>query len=264
MTLISSRQSPVVRTFRDLAREADPAGGRLLLDGVHLIRDAADAGLELEVVALSAARDRETEEAELARMLEARGTRVVVAAAQAFGAMTPVRTPSGIVAIARRTPVPAARICSATRAFVLVAVDVQDPGNLGAVIRSAEAGGCTGILTCGASANPFSWKAVRGSMGSVLRLPVAAGLDVLSAVRSLKQTGGRLVAAVPRGGRTPDDVDWHGRVGLMIGGEGPGLDPDILAGTDELVTIPMTPPVESLNVAVAAAILIYAARRQRS
>ncbi|OFW35124.1 MAG: hypothetical protein A3F70_13900 [Acidobacteria bacterium RIFCSPLOWO2_12_FULL_67_14] len=263
MPLISSRQNPVVRAFRTLARDADPDGSRLLLDGVHLIRDACDAGVELEMVAVSAGRGSGTEEAELARSLQTRGTQVIAATAQAFGAMTPVRAPSGIVAIARRTPTGLETICAHPHAFVIVAVDVQDPGNVGALIRSAEAAGATGVVVCGASANPFSWKAVRGSMGSILRLPVAARSDVATALRGFRQAGGHVVAAVARGGQTPDEIDWRGRVAIVVGGEGPGLAEDALAQADALVTIPMAPPVESLNVAVAAAVLVYAARRQR-
>ena len=100
-----------------------------------------------------------------------------------FDALSPVKSPSGIVAIARPQGVTAAEICAQPDAFVLAAIDVQDPGNVGALIRAAEAGGVTGALVCGVSASPFSWKALRGSMGSVLRLPVVAGLDDASGHR---------------------------------------------------------------------------------
>jgi TrmH family RNA methyltransferase len=100
-------------------------------------------------------------------------------------------------------------------------------------------------------------------MGSVLRLPVAAGLTTDAAMQAMRAHGARVIAAAPRGGRHPDVVDWQGRVGLLVGGEGPGLSETILAAADDRVTIPMATPVESLNVAVAAAILVYAARRQR-
>jgi TrmH family RNA methyltransferase len=265
MKTISSRQNPIVETFRALARTPDPDGARLLLDGVHLVREARAAGAEIEIAAIAASRTRGAgEEAEVARRLHAEGTRVVRASEQTLAAMSPVRAPSGIVAIARRRPADADQICARPDAFVLVAVDVQDPGNLGSLLRAAEAGGATGVLVCGASANPFSWKAVRGSMGSILRLPVAAGLTAEDAARIMRTHGGRIVAAAPRGGRHPDDVDWRGRVALLMGGEGPGLNEAIIAAADDRVTIPMAAPVESLNVAVAAAILVYAARRQRT
>ena len=101
-------------------------------------------------------------------------------------------------------------------------------------------------------------------MGSILRLPVAVGLAVDDAIGCVRQYGGRIVAAAPRHGRDPDEVNWRGRVALVVGSEGHGLADPAVALADDLVTIPMTDPVESLNVAVAAAILVYAARRQRS
>lgn len=254
-----------MRAFRELAADPDPAGARLLLDGLHQLRDARAAGAELEVVAVAGSHLLSlSEEGDLARAIEGDGVQVFFVSDQALAAMSPVRTPSGIVAIARRTPTNAATICKRENGFTLVAADVQDPGNLGSLIRAAEAGGVTGALVCGVSANPFSWKALRGSMGSALRLPIAHGLEVLDVLSCAKQFGATTVAAVPRDGRAPDAVDWSGRVALFVGGEGHGLTADIVAQCDDRVTIPMTPPVESLNVAVAAAILIYAARRQRA
>lgn len=238
---------------------------RLLLDGAHLVHDAHDAGLAFEIAAVAASRlQSDTEEARIAHALVAAGHNVVVADDQVFRAMSPVRTPSGIVAIVSREPVTASDICARANAFVLAGVDVQDPGNVGSLIRAGEAAGATGALLCGSSAHPFSWKAVRGSMGSALRLPVAGSLDVADAETAMKAAGLRTIAAVPRGGRDPDAIDWTGPIALWVGGEGPGLTDAIIAASDERVTIPMAAPVESLNVAVAGAVLVYAARRQRS
>jgi RNA methyltransferase, TrmH family len=113
------------------------------------------------------------------------------------------------------------------------------------------------------SAHPFSWKALRGSMGSALRLPVVTGLPPDRIMEEMRHAGMRMVASVARGGADPDAVSWKGRVGLWMGGEGPGLADDVLERCDERVTIPMAPQVESLNAAVAGALLVYAARRQR-
>lgn len=264
MKTITSRQNPTVRAFRDLADAPDPAGARVLLDGVHLVRDAQAAGAAFELVAVEGSRlDGDTEEGDLARRLASRGVEVVSASSAVMAAMSPVTTASRIVAIARREPVSAATVFAPPDAFVVVAVDVQDPGNLGALIRAAEAGGASAVLTCGTSANPFSWKSLRGSMGSALRLPVASGLRVDDVVRDASTSGARTIATSPRGGRGPDEVDWSGRVALFVGGEGPGLSAAVASACDERVTIPMAAGVESLNVAVAAGILIYAARRTR-
>jgi TrmH family RNA methyltransferase len=262
--MISSRQNPVVRAFRELAREPDATGRRLLLDGSHLIREAIAAGVQIETVAVVASRGAGTEEADVARAADSHGVRVLTVSDSAFAAMSPVRAPSGIVAIVRREPLDIEEICRQENGFVLIAVDVQDPGNIGALIRAGEAGGVTGALVCGVSASPFSWKAVRGSMGSILRLPVVAGLTMDAAVSCIRKHGGRVVAAIPRHGRDPDAVSWRGRVALLIGGEGSGLRDADVRQADELVTIPMAEPVESLNVAVAGAILIYADRRKRA
>ena len=119
------------------------------------------------------------------------------------------------------------------------------------------------MLVSGTSANPFSWKAIRGSMGSALRLPVAGGLTNASVLTCLRSAGIRAVAAVPRGGEDPDTVDWRGRVALIVGGEGAGIPDEVARRCDRLASIPMAARVESLNVAAAGAILVYAARRQR-
>jgi TrmH family RNA methyltransferase len=261
---ISSRQNPIVRTFRALAEDPDPTGERVLLDGAHLVRDARAAGAVFELLVVAASRlSANAEDAQLVRDLESSAIEVVVADDKVFAALSPVKSPAGIAAIVRRQVTAPALICGRPHAFVVAAVDVQEPGNVGAVIRAAEAGGATGAFVCGASASPFSWKALRGSMGSALRLPVVAGMTTEAVMNCMTNAELRMVAAVPRGGHSPDDINWHGTIGLFVGGEGSGLSDDIVRRCDARVSIPMAVTVESLNVAVATGILIYAARRQR-
>ena len=264
MRSISSRQNPLVRSFRELARDPDPTGERLLLDGVHLVRDARASGAVFEVAVVAASRlGTDTEEGEIAAVLAGDDVDVVSADDRVFAALSPVQSPSGLVAIVRRQVSAPAIICGRPHAFVLAAVDVQDPGNVGSLLRAAEAGGVTGAFVCGTSASPFSWKALRGSMGSALRLPVVAGMTPEAVIDCMALEGLRLIAAVPRGGEPPDEIDWRGHLGLLLGGEGPGLDEHLVARCETRVTIPMASTVESLNVAAAGAILVYAARRQR-
>jgi TrmH family RNA methyltransferase len=262
---ISSRQNPIVRAFRELAAHPPVDGSRLLLDGAHLVEEARAAGLAIECAAVTARHiDDRSDIGRLADAL-ARGTsNVLTVTEQVMSAISPVRSPAGIVAIVARKPSDVEEICRHRDALVVAAVDVQDPGNLGALLRAAEAGGATGVVVCGTSASPFSWKAVRGSMGSVLRLPVAAGASAEALLTSARAFGVRSIASVARGGEAPDAMDWRARVLLFVGGEGPGLAPETTAACDARVTIPMQPPVESLNVAVAAALLVYEARRQRT
>lgn len=264
MRPITSRQNPLVARFRALAAAPDPTETTLLLDGAHLVGEARAAGVTLDVVAVAASHhEASSEEGTLASALDAEGIDVAVLPDPVFRSVSPVRTPSGIVAIASRQRTPAEAICAHPHALILAVVDVQDPGNVGALARTSEAGGATGLLACGASAHPFSWKAVRGSMGSALRLPIAGGLATADAVRHLEATGVTTVAAVPRGGCDPDAVDWRGAVALLLGGEGAGLPAAVVAGAGVRVSIPMAPTVESLNVGAAGAILLYAACRAR-
>jgi TrmH family RNA methyltransferase len=262
---ISSRQNPTVRVFRELAKTPAADGTRLLLDGVHLVREARAAGLPFErAVVVAEHADDGSEIADAVATLVSDGVDVSIVTKPVMKAISPVQTPSGIAAVVKRRPVSAVQVCQAREPFVIAAVDVQDPGNLGALLRAAEAGGATSAVVCGASASPFSWKAVRGSMGTVFRLPVVAGVKAEALLECAQKFGLRTVASVARGGEAPDAVDWRGGVLLFVGGEGPGLDDTIVAASDARVTIPMQPPVESLNVAVAGGLLVYEARRQRT
>jgi TrmH family RNA methyltransferase len=262
---ITSRSNPVVSAFRDLAADADPDGIRLLLDGTHLVREARDAGLGFECVAIGlSALDDGGEPADLARSLDDAGHEVITVSEPVLRAISPVRTPSGLVAIALRSDVARPDTLRADPdALFLVVTDIQDPGNLGALIRVAEAAGVSQVVVCGASAHPYGWRALRGSMGSGLRMAVTRFADLTRAMDALNASSTRTIAAVPRDGLDPDDVSWTGRVAIVLGGEGPGLSQREIDQSDALVTIPMQPPVESLNVAAAGAILAYAARRQR-
>jgi RNA methyltransferase, TrmH family len=265
MRAIASRQNPVVAEFRDLAVHPDPSGERVLLDGAHLVREALAAGMQFETAVIETSRlVGRTEESHLAETLSARGVDVASADERAFGAVSPTRQPSGIAAIARRAASTADDLTRTGIALILVAAEMQDPGNVGGLIRAAEAGGATGVVVTTGSAHPFSWKSLRGSMGSALRLPVVTGLDPEQAFTALEARGVESVAAVPRSGVDPDALDWTRPLALWIGSEGQGLPVPIVRRCRHRVTIPMREPVESLNAAVAAGVLVYAARRQRS
>jgi len=139
---------------------------------------------------------------------------------------------------------------------------VQDPGNVGAIIRAAEACGATGALAGEGTADPFGWKALRGAMGSTFRLPVARE-PLERIVDRARAAAIRLFAATPRGGKPLPECDLRGPAAVLLGGEGPGLPAALFDAADERMTIPMKPTVESLNVSVAAALILYEASRQR-
>ena len=257
---ITSRSNPLVARFRDAA---NGDGAVLLLDGAHLVADAIAAHAAIAVAAVTTASRGKPEIGAIADSLLERGVEVAVVGASVMNAISPVRSPSGIVAIADRPARPLADVFASGVPLVVVAIDVQDPGNVGAIVRAAEAAGATGVVVAGASADPFGWKALRGSMGSALRLPVAIAEDADAVVEEARRRGCRIVATVPRDGSELFDTDLSGPVALLVGGEGAGLPPSLAAAAAARVTIPMQPPVESLNAAVTAAVILYEAHRQR-
>jgi TrmH family RNA methyltransferase len=256
---IASRQNPLVRRFR---AAAETHGRDLLLEGAHLIAEAMAASLPIEVVVVAdSAKGPFTE---LAHRAEAGGARVHAVTPGVLNAMSPVRQPSGIVAIARRQEKSLAEVLAAAPQMVLMLDEVQDPGNVGAIVRAAEACGATGVVTSHGTADAMGWKALRGSMGSVFRLPVALRQSLPDAVRAARALGIEVLAAVPREGVPLPECDLRRPVAVLLGGEGAGLADSLAALATTRLTIPMQTPVESLNVATAAALIAYEAQRQRS
>jgi RNA methyltransferase, TrmH family len=257
---ITSRQNPIVARYRAAAR-GDAAV--ILLDGVHLLADALAAKLHVHEAAVTADAGAGRDVAALVTRLQDARVDVVAATAPVMAALSPVRSSSPIVALADRPAASIEQLFAAASPLIVLAVDVQDPGNLGAIVRVAEAGGASGVIVAGASADPFGWKALRGSMGSALRSPLVVA-STADALTQLRQRGCRIVATVPRGGHCVYDIDLQAPTAVVIGSEGSGLDHALLASADERLTIPMQAPVESLNAAVTAALIVYEARRQRS
>ena len=260
---ITSRQNPGVQAFRELLRKRKPGDTRVLIDGWHLLIEAQQAGVPIERAAFTTDLLDTKETANAARGLADAGVEVIAVSGPVMEALSPVRTPSGVVAIGRRETVGLEAVFSPFPQLVLLAVDVQDPGNLGAIIRAAEAAGATGVVACGASTDPLGWKALRGSMGSAFRLPVArASID--AAMQAARASRVQVLATVPRVGQPLFDTDLRRPTALLLGGEGSGLSLGLLQQADGLLSIPMRAPVESLNVAVAAALMLYEAARQRA
>jgi TrmH family RNA methyltransferase len=258
---ITSRQNPIVARFRAAAKgDADV----LLLDGVHLVAEALGAGVRVREAAMTgeAAFNVRPEVTELANRLRTHNVPVATVSTAVMQALSPVRSASPVVALADR-PLAADRRIYRDTPFVIIAIDVQDPGNVGAIVRVAEAGGASGVVCAGACADPFGWKALRGSMGSALRLPVVVHRDVREAVDEARRHGCRVVATSPRGGSSLFESDLRGPIAVLVGGEGPGLAAPQMEAADERVMIPMQPPVESLNVAVTTAVIVYEAHRQK-
>ncbi len=251
---LTSRQHAVVRRFRHVATGGDV--DLVLIDGEHLLAEALGAGLPIELVLTDGRAPG------LVGRARAAGASVYAGSASVLEAASPVRTPSGIVALARwRTAAPP-DILGSPRGCCLGLVGVQDPGNVGSAIRAADALGATGVLALDGTADPRGWKTLRGAMGSSFRVPVGRG-QASDAIAEARALGLAVIASVAAGGAPIDQADLRAPVLLLVGGEGAGLSPEVVARADRCVTIPMGAGVDSLNVAVTAAIILFEARRQR-
>ena len=277
MDRITSRQNAIVKRFRDLARASrgsrgdhGPAAGHatdVLLDGEHLVREALACDIPVEIAAFS---DKQLANvlsplSRVAKDVKKRGGRVLSVSDQVLAAMSPVQHPSGVVAIARARAADVRVVMSATAdlPLVLVLAGIQDPGNVGAIVRAAAAFGASGVVAIESSANPFGWKALRGAMGGTFRIPIASRGTLPDVTAAAQQHGVRLVAAAPRGGTALPKLNLRVPTAIVLGSEGAGLPPATMAAMQGTVTIPMHGPVESLNVAIAAALILYEATRQR-
>jgi TrmH family RNA methyltransferase len=239
MKTIKSRQNPLVARFRSIARAHRLHRQQILLEGTKLIHDARAAGIQLEVVVLpsSELKNHNRQIIKLADELESSGVSVVTASDSVLSALSPVKSPSGSVAIATYKPASLNRVFG-RNGLVLAPIGVQDPGNVGAIIRAADAGGASGVIVTSESADPFGWRALRGAMGSSLRLPVADINNVHTAVEEARKRGFGVIAAIPKGGTSLYSLDLTKSSLILIGNEGSGLDNKVESLADRNLQCP--------------------------
>ena len=259
---ISSRSNSIVTRFREVARRRGP-GNLILLDGEHLVEEALMSGVPIETVALTDSLVDALAGGIADRAARA-GATVVRVAAPVMAAMSPVRQPSGIVALAHAKAASLDEALGSPPQLVLLLDGIQDAGNVGAIIRAADGCGATGVITADGTADPFGWKALRGAMGSTFRMPLAVGHTTASAVSELRRRGITIVATVPRQGTLLPACRLSGPVAIALGREGAGLSDALVTAADTRLTIPMRAPVESFNVAITAALILYEAAKQRN
>lgn len=250
----------------------------VFLEGVRLIEDAINAGARFESVAFTAELESSERGAALLDSLRRVQCRGALVSKQVMEAITDTQTPQGVAALVSRPYLELDDLFSNSPDLLVVADELQDPGNLGAIIRTAEAAGASGLITTRYTVDPFNDKAIRASMGSALRLPIVTGADraeIAAGCRDHKikmiatrATPVRAQGVIGDAARTERvklcaEVDMTAPIALIVGREATGLPESAQGEADEFVHIPMAEGVESLNVAAATAMLLYEAARQR-
>jgi TrmH family RNA methyltransferase len=237
------------------------ARGECAIEGVKLLEEALRHGQHLETVFFSESARPLAEK--LLSQVGAR-TETLVLPTALFNSIVPSETPQGVAALLKLRSFSSAQLLdrAADGPFV-VAAGLQDPGNLGTILRSAEAFGAAGIFLTEGTVSPYNSKVLRGSAGSIFRLPFLQ-LSSAELIPLLRERGVRLLATSSHKGTPLSEANWSLPLAIFIGNEGAGLPREILHQMDGTVVIPQAAPVESLNAGVAASIILYETfRRQK-
>ena len=286
---VTSIRSPRVKAARQLARRSYRQRTRLFLaEGPQAVREAlvwgqsapqngggplgasgqpgaeGMAGVVTELFVTAEARSRHEE---LTAQATAQGVPVLVASGQVMAELAQTVTPQGLLAVCRFIDVPLQRLAAAAPRLVVLLANVRDPGNAGTVLRTADAAGADGVVFSDASVDPYNSKCVRASAGSLFHLPVVAGTPLREAAAALRGAGLQILAAEGGAGRELDELESDGALGRptawLFGNEAWGLPAGLLAVADQAVAVPIYGRAESLNLAAAAAVCLYASARAR-
>ena len=263
-----SASNPRIASLRRLSgrRKARLEAGRFVIEGPVPIAELLAAGADLDELYVDldqwAQVDDRSPLRSVVRDAVAAGVQVWGLTSSVFASVSDTATPQGVLALAIRSVAPVRSVADLDGP-VLVLVDISDPGNAGTLVRAAEAAGCAGVVFAGASTDPFGPKAVRAAAGSIVRLPVSEGAEVSTVLDELRSAGRTLVATVVDGGAAPETTDLSVPVAILIGSEAHGLSSEVIAACSATITIPMQSAVESINAAVAGAVVLFEVARQR-
>ncbi len=280
MTDISSRDNKWLKLFRAGLRGPGPAAGEpIAVEGPKLVEDALRSGLEAEALLVS-----ESAESQAERILRAASesetgiprSRVLRTSDKLFRGVSGTDAPQGVAAFFRQPEWTLDDVLRGqgslrkTSPLVVVLAEVQDPGNVGTILRSAEAFGATGAVATRGTADPWSPKALRAAAGSALRLPLLRGMAIPILLAQLRIAQVSVYAATSQNAdgqgaatKIVAQADWCGATAILIGNEGTGLSPEVIRSADGVISIPTDDAVESLNAGVAASIVLYEAATHR-
>jgi TrmH family RNA methyltransferase len=262
--MITSRQNTLIRRARAVSKGLEKDS--IFIEGLRLSEEAARSGLVCEDVLYT---ERFAEDERAARVLaelKRGGARLTIVGEGVFASLGDTKHPQGIVVLARRFATDKAAFERSLRTNPLVVVlhRINNPANAGAMLRVAEAAGATGVVTTAGSADVLSPKALRGAMGSSFRLPLWTNAEFDGVIAWCAERGISTVSADVAAKQAHTDLVWTEARAVLMGAEAGGLSDEEIALADARIRVPMQPPVESLNVAVALAVILYEAARQRA
>lgn len=255
MKVITSRDNKAYKTACKLLRKKYREEMQMyLLEGIKPLEDALDAGMDVEKVFVCEDEEKLSEKIPKEKTL--------VLSRQLFGALSDTENPQGIIAqIRMKEPLAEDLIAFAKEGDIVILDRLQDPGNVGTIIRTAEAAGIRGIIGIKGTADPYSPKVVRSAAGSIMRMPMLTGIDEKEALELIKRGGWKLAVTSVSNGTSCFEGGFAGNLALVIGNEGSGVSKTFEDRADIRLMIPMEGSIESLNASVAAGILMYQIRK---
>lgn len=258
---VTSRQNALLKTMRQaFSKHELTEEGECGVEGVKLIEEATRSRLKVKAVVFSQSGSARADR--LLPQISAHAEAIVVSD-DIFKNVVDTETPQGVAALVEMPEWSLEDLAPKGDELIAVCGGVQDPGNLGTIIRSAEAFGAAGIVLGEGTVSQYNSKVVRSSAGSIFRMPCVKA-KLASAMMILKARGLRLAGTSSHKGKALAEADLTGGIAIFVGSEGSGLPKDIAAQIDEWVKIPHSDKVESLNAGVAASVILYEASRQRS
>ncbi len=262
MRITSARNDKVKYVEKLARRRYRYQEGRFVAEGPRLVGEALASGARLHSLYIAPELfDADGWKGMLAALPD--GVPVYELPAALFRQVASTEGPQGILAVVEMRSWTWLDCCAGTAPLAVVVDGLQDPGNLGAILRATEALGGSGVILGEGTADPYNPKTVRASMGAVYRLPMAHGQDLAALIPEMKARGMQVLVASARADRPLYAVDWRSPTAIVLGNEGAGVGPEVAALADAAVCIPMPGRAESLNVGMAAGILLYEALRQR-
>ncbi len=263
---ITSPHNPWLKRFRKALEGKETDLGYLLgLEGPKLIGEAIRSGLRVVAVLVSASGEKFLDWFQ--NQEKAQGTRIFRTSDRLFCSVAATEHPQGIAALVQRRQWSLGQCLDPERGPAVILCGLQDPGNAGTVVRSAEAFCSSGVVALPGTVSPWNPKALRASAGAALRLPIIEGIPATELLAELERKEIALVVAVAHAAHgpavPPDEIDWRQPLALAVGSETGRVPEDLLLVARHFVRIPLAPPAESLNAAVAASVLLYEAARQR-
>lgn len=262
LRLVTSRQNSMVKELRKAFTHGEPTpDGSLAVEGVRTIEEAVRSGLRFQAIIFS-----ESGRSVADRLLPqiSLHTEALLLPDEVFASAVSTETPQGVAALVKLKPARLEDLLAQITSDLLLAgvAGLQDPGNLGTIIRSAEAFSARAVLLGEKTVSHFNPKVARASAGSLFREPLIS-VKLAESIHALKERGVRVLATSSHRGNSLPQVDFSGASMVIIGNEGGGVPADILSAADDLITIPHSPRVESLNAGIAASIILYEAARQK-